>query len=404
MNSWRLLWSAPHRLAFFLGSVNLMLLATWWVMVHAGTRWTTGLPSVPPHSVHALLLSGGFMPLFIAGFVFTTLPRWLAIHPVSMGRLVPGICAMAVGWWGALVALMWPSPLTTAPAGGFTAAVGVVLLGWLSLAWHHGRAARRSKAPDQGHTWLILVAWLAGAGGLAMAMLEPWWPGQGCLQAGVMLILWACLAPIFLTALHRMIPYLSMWPWSWPARQHPHALLWLVLPALAMHAGQRVMAALSVEPWRAWQMLHTGSTLVAGLTLVGMACRWRRVQNLQQRMLSMLCLGCFWMGLALWLSLAQDGRPAHHAMALGAMGSLMLAMVTRVSCTHGGQPVVADQWVWWSFLSLQLVVVLRLAAGWMSALLATPLMQIALMAWSLIMIGWAWRLMGWSLRARHPAR
>jgi hypothetical protein len=60
--------------------------------------------------------------------------------------------------------------------------------------------------------------------------------------------------------------------------------------------------------------------------------------------------------------------------------------------------------VWWSFLSLQLVVVLRLAAGWMSAPLAMPLMQITLMTWSLIMIGWAWRLMGWSLRARHPAR
>ena len=46
---------------------------------------------------------------------------------------------------------------------------------------------------------------------------------------------------------------------------------------------------------------------------------------------------------------------------MGCLGSLMLAMVTRVSCGHGGRALVADRLVWTLFWVLQLATVVRLA-------------------------------------------
>jgi len=58
-----------HRLAFWSGSVMLAVSALWWgaalVARHAGLAvpW-----AVSPGVAHALLMTFGFLPLFIAGF------------------------------------------------------------------------------------------------------------------------------------------------------------------------------------------------------------------------------------------------------------------------------------------------------------------------------------------------
>ncbi|MDO8276104.1 MAG: NnrS family protein, partial [Serpentinimonas sp.] len=53
---------------------------------------------------------------------------------------------------------------------------------------------------------------------------------------------------------------------------------------------------------------------------------------------------------------------AMHAITMGFMGSLLLAMVTRVSCGHSGRTLVADRLVWGLFWLLQLATVLRVVA------------------------------------------
>ena len=52
-----------------------------------------------------------------------------------------------------------------------------------------------------------------------------------------------------------------------------------------------------------------------------------------------------------------------HAVTIGGLGSLMLAMVTRVSCGHSGRPLVADNLVWALFWLLQATALLRIAAA-----------------------------------------
>lgn len=407
MTRWRRIHAAPHRLAFTLGSINLVLVALWWGLAFGGWLHTATPALVPLTAWHGLLFGGAFMPLFIAGFLFTTLPRWLHVRPSPMRSLVWPLWGLAAGWWGVMLA---------SARGPWLAAagLGVVLAAWLHLAWLQGEAMRQSRATDRLHACLILIAWLVGALGVSLVLADclglttPTGMGSSApgsaWRAGTALLLWGCLAPVFLTALHRMVSYLSMSPWPRLDARHPAWLLALVLPALWLHAAFAAWGHgwgglsgqvpsthdLPLKPARDL------AALMAGGALMVIALRWPRVQNLRQRMLAMLALGCFWMGLALVATVLGNPHPAHHALALGAMGSLMLAMVTRVSCTHGGQPVVADRWLWWSFLALQPVVALRLLASLVSGPHVGFTLSVALWGWGLLMALWASRLIRWS--------
>jgi uncharacterized protein involved in response to NO len=62
---------------------------------------------------------------------------------------------------------------------------------------------------------------------------------------------------------------------------------------------------------------------------------------------------------------------------MGFLGSVLMAMVTRVSSGHSGRPLTADNLVWWAFWALQLATVVRIASAleqgsaWLTLLAAT---------------------------------
>ena len=80
-----------------------------------------------------------------------------------------------------------------------------------------------------------------------------------------------------------------------------------------------------------------------------------------------------------------------HAFTMGALGSLLLAMVTRVSCGHSGRMLHADKLVWGLFCLLQATVVLRVVAafggGW-----AVHALAMAALLWALVVTIWGGRL------------
>jgi uncharacterized protein involved in response to NO len=87
---------------------------------------------------------------------------------------------------------------------------------------------------------------------------------------------------------------------------------------------------------------------------------------------------------------------------MGCLGSLMLAMVTRVSCGHSGRTLVADNLVWALFWSLQLATVLRIAGA---AQVAPPaLMWLAALLWAAVVTVWGLRMTGWYGRPRSDGR
>jgi uncharacterized protein involved in response to NO len=125
----------------------------------------------------------------------------------------------------------------------------------------------------------------------------------------------------------------------------------------------------------------------------------------------MLHLGFFWLGVSFTLggvshvlmstsggSLSLGLAPL-HAFTMGFLGSLLLAMATRVACGHSGRPVQAGPWVWLMFWALQAAVLARVAAAlWPQA--GTPLTLLAAQFWLGAMGAWALKHAPWFGRPR----
>lgn len=110
--------------------------------------------------------------------------------------------------------------------------------------------------------------------------------------------------------------------------------------------------------------------------------------------------------LAVGLGLGSLGLGALHALSMGCLASLMLAMVTRVSCGHGGRALVADRIVWSLFCLLQLATLLRIAATlpvWPAGALPWLLLASA-SVWLITMGVWGGRLARWYGRLRPDGR
>jgi uncharacterized protein involved in response to NO len=150
--------------------------------------------------------------------------------------------------------------------------------------------------------------------------------------------------------------------------------------------------------------------IVAGICLVVLAVLWALVRNLRVRLLAMLHAGFTWLGVALLLAglshamaaathgAASLGLAPLHAYTVGFLGSTLFAMVTRVTCGHGGRAVVADDFVWRLIGLLQLIVLARLAAAWpfgLSARVIAMLMLGAAVGWAALCTCWALRYGRW---------
>jgi uncharacterized protein involved in response to NO len=136
--------------------------------------------------------------------------------------------------------------------------------------------------------------------------------------------------------------------------------------------------------------------------VLAFVARWAARQGPGLRLIVMLQLGVAWLGLALALAAlsqlllwASDGTIAlglasQHAFSMGFLGTVMLAMTTRVASGQAGHRIAADRWAWSLFLLLQLAVLLRLAAAWWAAV-GPALLAASALAWALAMLGWAAR-------------
>ncbi len=95
-----LLFSVPHRLFFLAGVAVLALASLWWTWTMLARAWPA-LPApasaVPDTVLHALVMTCGFAPLFMFGFLFTAGPRWLGMPPPPPAAWLPGGLIAASG-------------------------------------------------------------------------------------------------------------------------------------------------------------------------------------------------------------------------------------------------------------------------------------------------------------------
>jgi uncharacterized protein involved in response to NO len=387
----RWLLAAPHRLFFFLGMLALAVVSLWWLAQLVSRAAGAPLPlAVPPSWLHGWSMANGFLPLFMFGFLFTAGPRWLnADGPPARPLALPGV----------LAACGVPLGLIGAQFAGSLVAAGAVLVaaGWLVLLARFLRLFRSSRNPDRIHARLVLVffgfGWLAHlAFAIGIASLSAPW-----VHSAQMLSIWLFIAPVYVTVAHRLIPFFTASVVPFLDAWRP---LWLLAAFIIIVVAHGLLPLGSVfVPATTFGVLRLAVDALGAALLFFVAWRWGVVQSLRIRLLAMLHLGFFWLGIALalyaWnqamllLGLPQAGLGLAplHALTMGFFGGVAFAMVTRVTAGHSGRQLLADNITWTLFWILQAAVLVRLlseawpAQGHWLAPLAIALWCAALLPW-----------------------
>lgn len=408
----RYLLLAPHRLGFFLAMVLLVAAGAWWALVQFD-RMSAALGlsyALSPSLVHGAVMTFGFIPLFFSGFLFTAGPKWLGVRPHEIRRLMAPMLLQAAGW------LLW---LTAAHLNA-NLAIAALALAWVGLAWMtllFWQLIRRSRMADRLHALTIGAGCIVGCLSLAGLALGLAFNASAVALACVLTGLWGFVLVVYVSVAHRMIPFFTSGAVPLMDAWRPFWVLWLMLAVAAVE-----VAAAWVEPGAplqgfagtAWTLARGFFELLAGGLLLWLALAWGLVKSLKNRLLAMLHIGFSWLGLSLtlggvahllgWMQgAAVLDLGALHALTMGCLASLMLAMVTRVSCGHSGRALVADGVIWSLFWLLQAATLLRIAGATQSALTGWLLLAAALL-WAAIMAVWGLRLGGWYGRLRADGR
>lgn len=333
------LWRLGFRPFFLAGCLFALLAILLWLTALSG-----GLPGWQPAggwlAWHRHELLFGFALAIIAGFLLSAVQTWTGqpgLHGRPLVLLAALWLAARLAWLGDL-----PVPLLAGLELAFPLAVAAVM--GRSL-W---RARQRRNYPIVAVLLLLTAVDALVIVGLAEAR-------DGLQRQGVLAGVWLVAAMMGLIG-GRVIPFFTqrglgrvegVQPWIW--------LDWLLLlgaalvavlhafgPALAANAGVGLLfAALGAGHLvRLVRWYDAGIWRVPLLWSLHLAYAW-------------LALAC--LGMALW-HFAWLGNPSQplHALTVGAMGGLILAMLARVSLGHTGRPLTPPAGMTLAFVLIQL--------------------------------------------------
>ena len=353
-----LLLAAPHRLPFLTGSLGLGSTAAWWlsvlVQIHAGSTMAIALAMPAPLLHGPAMLFLGFTP-FVFGFLLTVVPRWMGYPDLAWQHFGPVGVLLALGVTCAQIGLWSAQPLLL--LGGLAILGGGWSLGLLFLA-QLLLVNRRDGKPPCWHAASALSALALGLLALLCAIgfvitIDPRWSRWSNLLA-----INGFLLPVFLTVAHRMVPFFARMvvtdyqPWrpDWLL-----AAIWALL-------GLRLLG----EGFAQATTLALGSAGLALMTSV-MAFKWWP-QGPAPGLLNALLWGFLWAPAGFALSALDAGgvalgRAPLHALLIGFAGSMLVAMVTRVTQGHSGRPLAMFGLAWAAFAGIQLAAVMRIWAA-----------------------------------------
>src|SRR6185436_13800345 len=344
------MWSAGFRPFFLLASAWAAIAVPVWLAAYAHGYVLRG--PLPAMFWHAHEMVFGFGMAAVAGFLLTAIPNWTGRLPV---RGMP-LALLAMLWLAGRIAMLVPGAALLDLA--FPAALIVVV-------------ARELLA---GRNWRNLP--MLGALALLFAgnLLFHLGIYEG-LRLGI-----ATLCMMIALVGGRIVPSFTR---NWLAKSRPRAKLPAPESALDRAALLVTLAALA-----AWVCgLATWPALFAGLALAARLSRWRGAATLREPLLFVLHLGYGWLAFGLVLLGASDLLPALpasaalHALTVGAVGTMTLAVMTRASLGHTGRALVADPATVTIYALVTLAVLLRLASPFSGAQ-AVLVASLSGIAWS----------------------
>ncbi|MFP5406071.1 MAG: NnrS family protein, partial [Gammaproteobacteria bacterium] len=331
-----------------------------WIAQLAG--WIPAPAHLPAVLWHAHEMIFGFAIAVIAGFLFTAGQAWTGL---STPRGWP-LAAIAILWIAARVA-NWAAPPLVAMAldAAFLLSVMIPL----------GLALWRSHNTRNLFVLAILTAFLVANTlfDLALPGRLPFTP-QTALHFAVFVIIMletvigGRVIPLFTANAVRGV------------RQWPNAQL----DALAIGA---TACALLLVLGRAGAGLTAAVCAVAAVLQAARLLSWNPWASRHNPLLWVLHVSYAWIPAGLLLlafsSIGWIGESAGlHALTVGAIGGLIIGMITRTALGHTGRPLAAGRAETAMYVLVQLAVVLRIAPMVFHVLPWLPFMSAAAAAWS----------------------
>ena len=349
----------PFRL-FFISSalVGAILIPSWlWVWTHG---WL-GL-ALEPVSWHQHEMLAGFANAAVAGFLLTAICNWTGTPPLSGRRLLGLWLLWLAGRLG--MALGADFPLLAALLD--LAFLPVVALSLGLRAWH---------ARQRRQVVLLLVLMMLWG----LDLLFHWTGDARFLHALVLLT-----ALLILVIGGRITPTFTA---NWLRMQglDPESVVsrpWLDRAGLV---ATLVLVVLEAGAWKVPALTGTVALLAALLVLARLVS-WSGWRSAREPLLWLLHAGHLWVAIGFLLrslaafSLVPDSAWL-HALGAGAMGTMILAVMTRVAVGHTGRPLrlrPGGLWAYGLILAAGMARVL-VSLGWL------PLMSglwVASLAWS----------------------
>lgn len=338
---------------FLLAGISAALGIALWLADLA--QWMT-LPGIfAPVTWHAHEMLFGFTMAAVGGFFLTAIPNWTGRLPLSgqpllglvlvwlAGRLAISASALIGGWAAAAIDLAFPAALMLVVVREVAAGRN-----WRNL-------------PMAAAVGLLLVAnALMHAEALGLAIL----PGSGWrLAVAVVTVLIALIGG-------RIIPSFTR---NWLVKRGVGEA------GLPVPFGRFDMATLAVTAagLLSW-VASPGSSLAVVLTAAAaILCavrlfRWQGRRTTADPLVFILHLGWAWVPIGLGLLAIAQAAPAVlpeiaalHALTAGAIGTMILAVMTRATLGHTGRALHAGAGTVVVYLLVSIAAVARVAAGFL---------------------------------------
>ena len=314
---------------FFLAAAlwGAIAVGLWIAMLTIGLRLPSRLDPLDWH-IHAMLF--GFAPAAVAGFLLTAIANWTGRPPVSGVRL--GLLAglWLLGRLDELLSALWPAWLAIAADLAFPLALAAVVAHELIVT------RNRRNYPMIVPILVISIAqWLMDLGvqGGDGALTGYGWR-LGLVALLILIsVVGGRIVPSFThnwllgRSSDRLPPPVGGLDRASPVVLHTALVGWVFFPA-ARPIGMALLVGAALTLWR--------------------LLRWRGAATRSEPLLLILHVGYLWLALGVAALAAANLDSAFalgaaiHALTVGAIGTMILAVMTRVSRGHTGRTLAAD--------------------------------------------------------------
>jgi len=364
------LFACGFRIFFLSAAVwAVVLMAAWWTSFALGAPFAGSRPM----TWHAHEMLFGVVGAAIAGFLLTAVPNWTG-RPRLQGS---GLAALWGLWLAARIGAL---TVDTGLAGLASLAVRLVDLAFFS-ALALAVAAPILQAGNRRNLVMVVLLIVLFVAALVHAVPETR-RGATLFAIDLITIMMAIIGG-------RITPLFTR---NWLERSgragplpavHPVVDLASLLVLVATLLSGLVTGTSSITGWLAG---------IAGILHLARLIGWRGWRAASDPLVSVLHLGYLWIPAALLLRAAGlllpdiPNQAWLHAMGVGAMGTLILGVMARVSLGHTGRPLVLPRGGAWMFVLITIAAAARTLAA--VGLIGYGIgLQVSALAWMLAFAG-----------------